>query len=51
MLANLAQQIPNFTSKVITRTITILNIHNHVQKVNEEKRKRKERRVGKIIPS
>jgi len=29
IIANLAQQIPNFSSKLITHTITIQNIHNY----------------------
>ena len=43
IIANSVQQISNFTSKLMTHTITILNIHNYEQKENnktkEERRK------------
>jgi len=44
-----AQQISNFSSKLMTHTITILNIHNYKQK-KELKKRRKKKMVGKIIP-
>jgi len=50
--ANSAQQIPNFTSKVITHTKTTLDIYNYVQKEKEKKRKEKKRKKkgGTITP-
>jgi len=50
ILDNLAQQIPNFCSKLITHTITILYIDNYAQKGNKEKNKGKPRRLGTIMP-
>jgi len=50
IIANSAQQIPNFTSKLIIHAITILNIHNYEQKEKKEKKRGKERWVGTIIP-
>ena len=42
--ANSAQQIPNFTSKVITPTNTILVSTTNVQKIKEQKRRENEKR-------
>jgi len=50
-ITNSAQQIPNFTSKLITHTITILTIYNYVQKRNKGKKRGKDIRVRMIIPS
>jgi len=47
---NWLNKISYFSSKLITNTITILNIHYYIQKGNKEKKKEKERRVGMIIP-
>jgi len=44
----MAQQIPNFTSKLITHTITILNIHKYNQK--KRNKIKEEKMVGMIIP-
>jgi len=43
IIAHSAQQIPNFTSKWITHTITILNIYNYEQKEKKENKCRKEK--------
>ena len=50
IIANPAQQISNFTSKLIIHTITILNVRNYAQKEKEDKKTKKKRRVGTIIP-
>jgi len=42
--ANAAQQIPNFTSKVITHTKTTRDSHNYVQKEKERRRKEKKKK-------
>jgi len=47
--ANSAQEIPNFSSKLITHPNTILNIHNSVQKEKKEKKREKGEEVGTII--
>jgi len=48
---NWLYNIPIFSSKLTTNKITILNIQNYVEKERKKKKiKRKERRVGKIIP-
>ena len=41
----LASQHPKVLLKMITDTNTFPNIHNYVQKRNEEKKKEKERKV------
>jgi hypothetical protein len=50
IIAHSAQQIPQFTSKMITHTNTILNIHNYVQKEKGRKENRKRKKSGTIIP-
>jgi len=52
IIAHSAEKIPNFSSKLITPKITILNINNYKQnkKKRNKRKEEKRKRVRTIMP-